>query len=69
MYKLCLIQSLFTDSWNWMVQPIEPHDWPFDPDRAEHAGIHRNLREAIREAHKLVPRKQVSYVYMERLNR
>lgn len=66
MYKLCLIQSRFTGSWNWTLQPIEPHDWPYDPDRALHSGIHRDLRGAMRMAHQLVPRDRVGYVYMDR---
>lgn len=48
------------------MQPTEPHDWPFDPDRAEYFGIHKDLRGAIKMAHELVPRKQVEYVYMDR---
>lgn len=66
MYKLCLIQSPFSGSWDWTLQAIEPHDWPFDPDRAEHYGIQKNLRDAIRAAHQLVPRSRVSYVFMDR---
>jgi hypothetical protein len=66
MFKLCLTQSRFSRSWSWFLQPTEPHDWPFDPDRAEHFGIHQDLRGAIKMAHELVPRKQVEYVYMDR---
>lgn len=66
MYKLCLFQSPWTKSWHWALQPTEPHDWPFAPDRAEYSGINENIREAIKEAHKLVPRDKVEYVYMDR---
>jgi hypothetical protein len=66
MYKLCLIQSRFTRHWTWYLQPIEPHDWPFDPDRSKYDGIHLDVRGAIQMAHELVPRNQVSYVYFDR---
>jgi hypothetical protein len=65
-YKLCLIQNTASKYWGWHLQPIEPHDWPFDPDRAEFSGIHRNIRGAMRMAHELVPKKQVEYIYMDR---
>lgn len=66
MYKLCLIQSRFTKHWAWYLQPIEPQDWPFDPDRAKYDGIHADIRGAINMAHKLVSRRNVSYVYLDR---
>lgn len=64
MYKLCLMQNRWSKYWNWFLQPIEPHDWPFDPDRAVYDGTHRDLRGAMRMAHELVPREKVSYIYL-----
>lgn len=66
MYKLCLIQNGYSKMWSWFLQPTQPHDWPFDPDRAQYSGLHLNLRGAMRMAHELVPRQYVEYVYMER---
>jgi hypothetical protein len=66
MYKLCLVQNRFSLMWSWFLQPVEPHDWPFDPDRAEFSGIHREIRGAMQMAHELVPRSNVEYVYMDR---
>jgi len=66
MFKLCLIQNRFSDMWEWHLQPIEPHDWPFDPDRAQYSGFHLDIRGAMRVAHTLVPREKVEYIYMDR---